>query len=347
MYSGVIGHDRVTGVLERELRQPNHAYLLVGPAGVGKATVAKKFAASLLCPTSGVHLGECRSCRRIDSGNHPDLAVIEPDGASLGVDQIRGAVMSSNMAPIEGDRKVFLIDEAGRMTEGAANALLKTLEEPSSSTIFILVAESEEEFPPTVASRCRVIQFSRVPLAQLVQGIVDTGISLNDAEEAARIAGGRPGMALVIGTGSSLSAFRRFWLDLPQKISSEPGIGFHLANLAVDATNPLVEAIEYRHARQGADTKAEKERQQREVKRARQDLLVNGLEILAGFYADAVAAQFGGVVRNPDLDPMDFVVVTKSQATRNAELALDAGLALRRNQRPALVLANLMVKLAS
>ena len=154
-------------------------------------------------------------------------------------------------------------------------------------------------------------------------------------------------MALVIGTGSSLSAFRRFWLDLPQKISSEPGIGFHLANLAVDATNPLVEAIEYRHARQGADTKAEKERQQREVKRARQDLLVNGLEILAGFYADAVAAQFGGVVRNPDLDPMDFVVVTKSQATRNAELALDAGLALRRNQRPALVLANLMVKLAS
>lgn len=347
MYLDIIGHSRVTGLLERELRQPNHAYLFVGPAGVGKATVAKKFAAALLCPTDGAHKGECRSCCRITSGNNPDLVSIEPEGASLGVDQIRATVMRSNMAPIEGDRKIFLIDDAGRMTEAAANALLKTLEEPSSSTIFILVAESEEEFPPTVASRCRVIQFSRVPFAGLVAGMVASGSEEVAAEAAARIAGGRPGMAFLVGSGSGLSEFRKFWLDVPHRVRAEPGIGFRLAALAIAATDPLVEAIEYQYARIEADTKAQKEKQQRELKRARQDLLVNGLEILGGFYADAASAQFGGAVRNSDLDATDFVVVTKSQATRNAELALDAGLALRRNQRPILVLANLMVKLAA
>ena len=108
-FTGVIGHARVIELLRRDAPEPAQAYLFTGPESVGKALLAKRFAAAILCPTQGVHDLECRSCRLVAAGSHPDVSVIEPEGAtSLGVDQIRSVVTRAALRPVEGPRTVFL-----------------------------------------------------------------------------------------------------------------------------------------------------------------------------------------------------------------------------------------------
>ena len=132
-------------------------------------------------------------------GVHPDVTVVEPEGAtSLGVDQAREVVTRSSLRPVESDRSVFLFPEAGTMTEQAANALLKTLEEPTASVVFLLVAESEDDFPATVASRCRTIHVGRVPQATMVAALEGRGLDHAAAEGVAVVSGGRPGLALAL-----------------------------------------------------------------------------------------------------------------------------------------------------
>lgn len=180
-FNGVVGHRLLLALLEAEAAAPAQAYLFVGPASVGKATVARRFAGLLLCP------GADAGCvRRALAGTHPDLSLVEPDGrTSLTVDQARATVARAVLAPIEGDRKVVLFEEAGVMTEEAASALLKSLEEPSASTVFILVAEAEDQLPPTIASRCRVVRFGRVTDDEVAGALLERGV---DPGQAGRVA---------------------------------------------------------------------------------------------------------------------------------------------------------------
>ncbi len=347
MFTEIIGHTRLTQLLNAELTGPAQAYLFVGPSGVGKARVARIFAAGLLCPSDGVHDAPCRSCRRVESGNHPDLVLVEPDGAaSVGVDQVRSTILAANLAPVEGARKVFIIDEASTMTDGAANALLKTLEEPSRSTHFILVAESEEDLPPTVGSRCRVLQFGRVSEGLVAAGLAERGVDARRAGEAARISSGRPGLAILLATGDRIADFRATWIGVPPRVTSDPGDAGRVAAEMTASTEPLLESIRVRHGEEAVTTKRDKDRQQRELRRAGMELLANGLEILASVYADSASAQFGGPIRNTDLPMADLIAATPHDAVRNAEKCLEAVVALRRNQRPHLVLTALVMDLA-
>lgn len=347
MFTGIIGHGRLTQLLAAETRKPAQAYLFVGPSGVGKASAARIFAAGLLCPEAWEHEDPCRSCRRVASGNHPDLLLVEPDGAStVGVDRIRATILAASLAPVEGDRKVFIIDEASTMTDGAANALLKTLEEPSRSTHFILIAESEDDLPSTIASRCRVLQFGRVSEGLITAGLTSRGIDSSRAGEAARISSGRPGLAILLATGDRIAEFRQAWIGVPPRVTTDPGDAGRLAGELTQSTSPLLDTIRERHAGEGAETKRDRERQQRELRRAGQELLGNGLEILASVYADCAAAQFGGPIRNTDLPMADLISATPHDAVRNAEKCLEAVVALRRNQRPLLVLTTLVMDLA-
>lgn len=347
MFTGIIGHARLTQLLAAELGRPAQAYLFVGPSGVGKASAARIFAAGLLCPEGWEHDDPCRSCRRVASGNHPDLILVEPDGASaVGVDQIRSTILAASLTPVEGDRKVFIIDEASTMTDGAANALLKTLEEPSRSTHFILIAESEDDLPSTIASRCRVLQFGRVSEGLITAGLTSRGIDSSRAGEAARISSGRPGLAILLATGDRIAEFRQAWIGVPPRVTTDPGDAGRLAAELAESTSPLLDAIRARHAGDVAGTKRDRERQQRELRRAGQELLGNGLEILASVYADSASAQFGGPIRNTDLPMADLISATPHDAVRNAEKCLEAVVALRRNQRPLLVLTTLIMDLA-
>lgn len=350
LFEGYIGNRAVTTLLTAEAAHPSHAYLFVGPGSVGKATAARHFAAALLCDDEDV---SCR--RRVIGAVHPDLVLIEPEGrASITVDQARQAVSQASLAPMEGDRKLFLFEEGGMMNDEAANALLKTLEEPSESTIFIVVTESESDLPETIASRCRTVVFGRVEDDTLRAGLEDIGIAPDQAEQAARISGGRPGLALSLATRPEVAEYRRVWLSVPLRLPEHPGDAFVLADEVMAASEPLLAALRERQRREAAEAEAHggggralKDRHEREMRRASSALYVSGLEILAGFYRDAAAAQFGAAVRNSDIPASALTKVRPAAAAANIERIMTAIESLQANQRPALAFAALFADLGA
>lgn len=345
---GIIGHRATADLLEREVPAPNHAYLFAGPPNVGKATLALAFAARLVA-----HSEESRN--RVMRLSHPDVVVIAPQGAaSLGVDQARRAIGAASLKPVEADRKVIILDDASLMTEAAANALLKTLEEPPPRTVFIAVVGSEDDLPSTVASRSRIVRFGRVPLAEIVSALIERGIDEEQATITARIAGGSPGLAIDLATNPEIRGFRRCWLSVPGRVSSRPGEGFRLAKEMVDANEPLLDAIKKGRKREIEELKARGDEVaakaldaalKRELRSRGNALLVAGLEMLASWYLDSASAQFGGPRRNQDVTTTDLAMIPIAGAVRSAELVMDAAVQIRRRQRPGLVLTWLFTEL--
>lgn len=335
LFSDVIGHSGVLDLLRSELDRPAQAYLFVGPQSVGKDYVALRFAAGLL---GG---GDDERARRLALARaHPDLRILEPEGAtSLGVDQAREVVARASLAPVEASRTVFLFPDAGSMTEQAANALLKTLEEPTAQVVFLLVAESEDDFPPTVASRCRSIHMGRVPLPDIVDALTGLGLGEDEANGVAVVSGGRPGLALALMSQPEVARFREMWLSIPGQVTPHPGDGQRLAMELLAELAPLVD--------QSVSADLPKDKAQRARRRAEMSLLVSGLEILASWYSDSASLQLGGPVRNSDLDLGAFTDVPPRRAVSSAEAVLDAVVDVQANLRRELVLANLFSALGS
>ncbi|MFM7824639.1 MAG: DNA polymerase III subunit, partial [Candidatus Limnocylindrus sp.] len=177
---------------------PPHALLIVGPRGAGAGTLARDVAATLLCstPQSGGACGECRACRLVLAESHADLARITPSGAAdeIGITPIRELETSLALLPVEGGRRVALIEHADRMSEPAQNALLKTLEEPPLQTHIILAAAEDSSLLPTIRSRCAVIRLG-LPEAAAASELIATRLGLDaaTATRLLRMAGGRPG----------------------------------------------------------------------------------------------------------------------------------------------------------
>jgi len=186
VFNDLIGQDevvrRLTNMLERDTL--SHAYLFVGPAGLGKTSAATGLARALICVDGGC--GSCKTCRRIAKGIHPDVVTIEPIGSQgYLIDQIRDITRQVSRSPVEADHKVFILFGADQFNESSANAFLKTLEEPPDNVTFILLAHSLGTIIPTIRSRCQIIRFKTLSEPVMIELLCTrTGCGINDARGA-------------------------------------------------------------------------------------------------------------------------------------------------------------------
>lgn len=202
----ILGNQALRHRLEQALRTgpPAPAYLFLGPRGVGKGLTATWLASRLLCTGPEPPCGACPACRKVDSGNHPDvLAIDRIEGkASVGIDEVREGISAVQLRPYEGGYRFWILSEAERLTAEAQNALLKTLEEPPGHLVLVLVAGGEDALLPTVTSRCRIMRFGPVEPESVAAFLVGRGIPTERANVAARISAGSPGVALdLVGSG--------------------------------------------------------------------------------------------------------------------------------------------------
>ncbi len=175
------------------------AYLFVGPAGVGKRTTALALAKVLNCSAqTGDACDRCAVCLRIDRHLHPDIHLVEPQGQVIKIDQIRQLREALMLQAYEGRVKVAILDDAGKLTIEAGNALLKILEEPPVQTLFVLVCQHLGSLPATVISRAQVLRFGLLAHDQVVTLLRQHGREPGEAERATCLSGGRPGTALAL-----------------------------------------------------------------------------------------------------------------------------------------------------
>ncbi len=167
-FEQILGHERQKEILSRALANGRiaHAYLFSGPDGIGKRLMAMALARAIVCLEQR-GCGHCQACRKIDHQNHPDLHILEPDGNSIKIEQIRVFQRELSLKPLEAPRKICLIDQADAMTVGAANALLKTLEEPRGDTLLILLSAHPNRMLETIRSRCQPLPFTRHPNSRI------------------------------------------------------------------------------------------------------------------------------------------------------------------------------------
>lgn len=202
----------------------SHAYLFLGGAGAGKRLLANTFAKALQCENQAeAPCGHCPSCRAFDGGNHPDVLYIRSEKKSIGVDEVREQIMETvDLKPYRYEKKIYLIEKADTMTIQAQNALLKTLEEPPAYAVFLLLAEREEAFLPTILSR--VVRFRLRPLAEdAVAGYLmqQEGLSAEESSIYAAYAQGRIGQALAL---MQEEGFRQMRQDILEKLQALPSL---------------------------------------------------------------------------------------------------------------------------
>jgi len=206
-FRDLIGQPHARLILQGALRSGKiaHAYIFVGPSGVGRLTAARAFAQALLCAAGGDDAcGVCGPCRKVAGGTHPDVRTIVPGRTESGaerrgvaIDQVRDLKRDAAYPPYEGRRKICIIEETEQMRAEAANSLLKVLEEPPTSMVIVLITESTEALLPTLVSRAQLVRFTPVSAEVIAQALVARlGVPAERARFLAEMSGGRIGAAM-------------------------------------------------------------------------------------------------------------------------------------------------------
>jgi DNA polymerase-3 subunit delta' len=298
----VVGHDEAVAMLEEAVAggRVTHAWLFTGPPGIGKLHTARVFAAALNCPAGGD--GTCDTCRRILRGVHPDVHLVVPEGDNLLVEDVRAVREEASRTHHEAPTAVFILDEADRMTEAAANALLKVLEEPPPDVVFVLVTRSAEALVGTVPSRARTLPFVSLSLAELTAALGhDLNLDPDQTAWAAAASHGRLARGRALLTDEAARTRRSSVLDLTERLATgQPSDALAAAATVVAIADEVAAAARLRQERElaeldeafgtgrgtGALRKRLETRHRRELRRVRFDAIRDALADLLGAYRD-------------------------------------------------------------
>lgn len=337
LFAGVVGQDAAVEALRRAAAAPVHAYLLVGPSGTGKRAAARAFAAALLCPFGGC--GECEDCRTALRATHVDLVVKERQGPSITVDDAREVTRLAARGPVRSARQVLVLTDF-HLVDRAAPALLKTIEEPPPTTVFVILADHVGPQLATIASRCVRVRFGPVPAASLEASLAVEGVGSDQARRAASAAGGRLDRARLLARDPGSTVRLAGWAALPGRLD---GTGATVVVLVEELLAGAEEALAPVRAQQDEETEERaaaaraagergvpgrrelEEAHRRALRRVRVDELRAGLGALAASYRDRLVTAGGAGDHRPAgacLEALDAVAATVESLTRNCNEAL-------------------------
>jgi DNA polymerase-3 subunit delta' len=232
----VYGHEPQIQILQKTLgkKRTAHAYLFSGISAIGKKTLALEFIKAIHCEKTDMlndSCGECPSCRKIQRQSHPDVFVIEPNGQYIRIDSIRQMQERTTCRPLEAKQRAFIIDDADRMNEQSANALLKMLEEPTASNMLMLVTSRPYSLPQTIISRCQHLRFNPLSMDAVARFLVsEKTINEQDAALLAVLSGGSIGSALELNREDMIS-YRTDLINILSAIDGKDSFSvIHLAS---------------------------------------------------------------------------------------------------------------------
>src|SRR5215472_8002976 len=324
VFDELIGQEIVVDQLSRAVEAARsgagamHAWLFTGPPGSGRSVAARAFAAALLCDRGGC--GECKSCHQVAAGTHADLLLVRPDGLSYGVRQTRDLVLRAAAAPVNGQWRIVLFEDADRSTEQAANALLKAIEEPAPRTVWLLCAPYADDLPTTIRSRCRLVTLVTPRTSAVTEVLEREGVTSERARAAALAAQGHIGRARRLATDEEAARRRAEVLRVTGQLGSI-GEALRAAAGLVKAADAEAAAVTEeldepereglrRAFGEGSTGKGVatalrgaagalrelEDRQKSRATRLKRDSLDRALLDLAAYYRDVLAVQVGAAV---------------------------------------------------
>jgi len=380
VYDQLVGQSHLIKILEgavaaarsgEESQEMTHAWLFTGPPGSGRSSAAVAFACALICTQNGC--GNCADCRAAKAGTHADVEIIRTEGLSIKIEEIRELLTRVAWAPAMGGWRVVVMEDADRLTESAANALLKAIEEPGNRTVWLLCAPTLHDVLPTIRSRCRHLQLV-TPSTKDVAKVLSNreGISPAMADYAARASQGHIGRARYLASDETIRNRRNTIIKLPMQIN-DLASAFKAAetvlNLATEEAEIAAAARDERESSELAEAwgkgatgrgmatggaKAikdlEKEQKSRTTRMIR-DSIDGALVDIATLYRDVMFIQSGtqGTLINQEFE-VDLVKMAErippAKTVSKIDAIMSARVNLSHNAAPLLTLEALMCQLA-
>ena len=374
VWAELIGQEHAVATLRRavagESHAMSHAWLVTGPPGSGRSNAARAFAAGLQCARK-FGCAECNECRTSLSGAHPDVTLVRTELLSIGVDEVRELVRRAAMSPTIGRWQVIVVEDADRVTERGADALLKSIEEPAPRTAWILCAPTPDDVVATIRSRCRLLRLQTPSLAAVAELLrTRDGVEPRLATYAAGVAQGHVGRARVLARDEEARNRRSEVLRIPSQLK---GLGGCLAAAAqlVEACSTeaaaatadldgrerraLEEALGFgtkgaRPRQAQAALKDLEDQQRARAKRFQRDAIDRALTELTGYYRDVLSVQTGSGAElvNADLSAQIFALARRStpeSTLRRIDALLGCRTALEGNVAPLLAVESTLIAL--
>ena len=380
VFDDLVGQEHIVEILKgavaasrtgEESQEMTHAWVFTGPPGSGRSSAAVAFAQALICPNNGC--GSCNDCNSAKTHGHPDVEIIRTEGLSIKVEEVRELLTRVAWAPSMGGWRVVVMEDADRLTESAANALLKAIEEPGTRTVWLLCAPTLHDVLPTIRSRCRHLQLRTPSLDAVTNVLINRDhIAPGMADFAARVSQGHIGRAKYLATNESVRSNRKTIMQLPLQLGSLAA-AFQAAQTLVDlATTEANASSDERDEKEveklqeaygkGATGRGmatggakavkelEKEQKSRSTRMVR-DSIDGALLDIATFYRDVMMVQSGNTdsMINTDMREQieSYAAKSPSHSTINKINAIsDARENLARNSAPLVTCEALMCQLA-